>query len=88
MSILYEHQYMPLLFFLSIVRMSLKFPTPILVLSGQKKDTDVFGGTAEVLMSSGVVIMTNLSPLGLNQWVNEALKSFDCPEFLHTPTRS
>ena len=38
-----------------------------MALPGQKNDTDVFGGTAEVLMSSGVVMMTNRSPDANNQ---------------------
>lgn len=56
---------MALLFFLSIVRMSLKLPTvgPF-DRSGQKNDTDVLGGTAVFASTSAVVMSTNRSPLG------------------------
>src|SRR5436190_7219244 len=58
-------QYIPLLVFFSIVRMSLKLPIPApLTLSGQKNETAVLGATVEPVGASPVVIRTNRSPFG------------------------
>ncbi|KAK5635516.1 hypothetical protein RRF57_011227 [Xylaria bambusicola] len=56
---------MALLFFFSNVRRCLKLPTVWpLAFSGQKKETEVLGGTAVGPAGSDVVMMTNRSPLG------------------------
>ena len=48
-----------------MVRICLKLPTPeLLIFSGQKNETDVFGGTAVVMTTSAVVIKTKRSPFG------------------------
>jgi hypothetical protein len=57
-------QYMPLLFFFSIVRMSLKFPVARGIFSGQKKETAVLGATFEPATASPAVINTKRSPFG------------------------
>src|SRR2546421_5705493 len=57
-------QYTALLFFFSIVRMSLKFPVARGTFSGQKNDTAVLGATFEPGTASPAVIRTNRSPLG------------------------
>src|SRR3954471_11422283 len=56
---------MALLFFLSMVRIWRKLTTaPPLAFSGQKKDTAVFGGTADCAGTSPVVIRTKRFPFG------------------------
>src|SRR3569833_895966 len=56
---------MALLFFFSIVRRCLKLPTAWpLAFSGQKKETEVLGGTAVTPTGSVVVMMTKRSPFG------------------------
>src|SRR5947207_1427877 len=57
-------QYTALLFFFSIVRMSLKFPVARGTFSGQKNEMAVLGATFEPETASPAVIKTKRSPFG------------------------